>query len=77
MCSAVAFEPARCARTCDPIAEVIAPSAFLAMVSLGVEVKGDVPVVAKTAAGLCSLSTWPPGLVLYSPDLAAVIPRAS
>jgi hypothetical protein len=32
-----------------------------------VEVKGDVPVFAKTVADLRSLSTWPPGLVLNFP----------
>ena len=32
-----------------------------------VEVKGDVPVVAKTVADLRSLSTWPTGLVLSLP----------
>jgi hypothetical protein len=32
-----------------------------------VEVKGDVPVVAKTVADLRSLSTWPPGLFLSLP----------
>jgi len=32
-----------------------------------VEVKGDIPVVAKTVADLCSLPTWPPGLILDFP----------
>ena len=32
-----------------------------------VEVKRDVPVVAKTVADLRSLSTWPTGLVLSLP----------
>jgi hypothetical protein len=32
-----------------------------------VEVKRDVPVVAKTVGDLRSLSTWPPGLVLNFP----------
>jgi len=32
-----------------------------------VEVKRDVPVVAKTVGDLRSLSTWPPGLILNFP----------
>ena len=32
-----------------------------------VEVKPDVPVVAKTVGDLRSLSTWPPGLILNFP----------
>jgi len=32
-----------------------------------VEVRGDIPVVAKTVADLCSLSTWPSGLILNFP----------
>ena len=41
-----------------------------------VEVKRDVPVVAKTVADLRSLSTWPPGLILTFPDPATVIPES-
>jgi hypothetical protein len=33
-----------------------------------VEVKRDVPVLAKTVADLRSLPTWPPGLVLNFPS---------
>jgi hypothetical protein len=32
-----------------------------------VEVKPDIPVVAKTVGDLRSLSTWPPGLILHFP----------
>jgi hypothetical protein len=32
-----------------------------------VEVKRDVPVIAKTVADLRSLATWPPGLILSLP----------
>jgi len=42
-----------------------------------VEVRGDIPVIAKTVADLCSLSAWPPGLILNFPQPATVIPRAS
>ena len=42
-----------------------------------VQVRGDIPVIAKTVADLCSLSTWPPGLILNFPQPATVIPRAS
>jgi hypothetical protein len=42
-----------------------------------VEVKRDVPVIAKTVGDLRSLSTWPPGLILNFPDPATVILRAS
>ena len=34
-----------------------------------VEVKRDVPVVAKTVGDLRSLCTWPPGLILNFPRL--------
>ena len=33
-----------------------------------VEVRGDIRVIAKTVADLCSLSTWPPGLILNFPQ---------
>jgi hypothetical protein len=33
-----------------------------------VEVRGDIPVIAKTVADLCSLSAWPPGLILNFPQ---------
>jgi hypothetical protein len=42
-----------------------------------VEVKRDVPVIAKTVADLRSLATWPPGLILSLPYPATVIPKAS
>ena len=49
-----------------------------------VEVRGDIPVVAKTVADLCSLSTWPPGLILKFPrrgdrypESVVVVERAS
>ena len=42
-----------------------------------VQVRGDIPVIAKTVADLCSLSTWPPGLILNFPQPATVVPRAS
>jgi hypothetical protein len=49
-----------------------------------VEVRGDIPVVAKTVADLCSLSTWPPGLILNFPqpgdrypESVVVVERAS
>jgi len=32
-----------------------------------VEVRGDIPVVAKTVADLCSLSAWQSGLILNFP----------
>ena len=41
-----------------------------------VQVRGDIPVIAKTVADLCSLSTWPPGLISNFPNPATVIPRA-
>ena len=49
-----------------------------------VEVRGNIPVVAKTVADLCSLSTWPPGLILNFPrpgdrypDSVVVVERVS
>jgi len=49
-----------------------------------VEVRGDIPVIAKTAADLCSLSAWPPGLILNFPqpgdrypESVVVVERAS
>jgi hypothetical protein len=41
-----------------------------------VEVKGDVPVVAKTVGDLRSLSTWPPGLILNFPRLGDRDPKS-
>ena len=49
-----------------------------------VEVRGDIPVMAKTVADLCSLSTWPSGLILNFPqpgdrypESVVVVQRAS
>ena len=33
-----------------------------------VEVTGDIPIIAETVADLCSLSTWPSGLILNFPQ---------
>ena len=35
--------------------------------NMKVEIGPGVPLVAKTVAELCALSTWPPGLVLIIP----------
>jgi hypothetical protein len=49
-----------------------------------VEIRGDVPVIAKTVADLFSLSAWPPGLILNFPsrgdrypESVVVVERAS
>ena len=49
-----------------------------------VEVRGDIPVIAKTVADLCSLPAWPPGLILNFPqpgdrypESVVVVERAS
>jgi hypothetical protein len=41
-----------------------------------VEVKRDVPVIAKTVGDLRSLSTWPPGLILNFPRLGDRHPKS-
>jgi hypothetical protein len=41
-----------------------------------VEVKPDIPVVAKTVGDLRSLSTWPPGLNLNFPRLGDRYPES-
>ena len=46
--------------TPEDIAEV--RDAYWLPPHMKVEVRGDIPVMAKTVADLCSLSTWPSGL---------------
>ena len=41
-----------------------------------VEVRGDIPVIAKTVADLCSLSAWPPGLILNFPRPGDLYPES-
>ena len=49
-----------------------------------IQVRGDIPVIVRTVADLCSLSTWPPGLILNFPqpcdrypESVVVVERAS